>query len=462
MTGLLLLEADERWSLARVAELSADGLEAAIATLEQGGSALTAANAAELLCHLRFAQARNAGDPRLGTQVARVSQVVRKEAEPTRAARSLQHEAALAYDRLYRRVAQKAGDEAPLDPQGVWQALRRNWRAVAPECAALLRPFSGASAPEPSHRFGLPLSVYTALEEALRAHHGWISGLAEHWSVASGRGSYRPWHGTVLKEPASAAWQVGAERSIAIIAAAFDAVDPAFGACVHDLARRGLIDAEGGSLRQDIAFCAVFASSVEPRVFAKLDGSFRSLSVLTHEIGHAVHHILAAAPQRPGVALSETAAILAERWLWSATSMSGLGAQVLYLATTPTLVRFERSLADHAGVLRPDELNRWMADALEPCFGRENARLDCWMWQRVPHLYQPGARYAGLAYTFAYLLSGRLARKLSLADYRSFFSRRDAASLAREGERLFARRLDDPIFWDELLREERDIAVGTR
>jgi oligoendopeptidase F len=174
------------------------------------------------------------------------------------------------------------------------------------------------------------------------------------------------------------------------------------------------------------AFCA-FAPDVHPYVFVSFSDDLSSASTLAHEMGHAMHAVLADArvPTLDSWALSMTVAETASNGLQAllrsylmahpraadpdfeiALLDEAFGNLHRYLFVMPTLVRFERAV--HAAVgrneaLSAEKLTDILADLFAEAYGPEvagnwdaatRARVGI-AWAEFPHLFAP-------FYTFQY------------------------------------------------------------
>jgi oligoendopeptidase F len=174
------------------------------------------------------------------------------------------------------------------------------------------------------------------------------------------------------------------------------------------------------------AFCA-FAPDVHPYVFVSYSDDLSSASTLAHEMGHAMHAVLADArvPALDSWALSMTVAETASNGLQAllrsylmahpraadpdfeiALLDEAFGNLHRYLFVMPTLVRFERAV--HAAVgrnepLSAEMLTEMLAGLFAEAYGPEvasswdaatRARVGI-AWAEFPHLYAP-------FYTFQY------------------------------------------------------------
>ncbi len=228
---------------------------------------------------------------------------------------------------------------------------------------------------------------------------------------------------------------VGADRSIAyseaveLVLATFEGFEPR----LADLARRVFdqdhIDSEVRKGKKGGAFCATVLPRQAPWLLLNYNGKVRDVATLAHELGHAVHSMLAqdhsVLTQQPSLPLAETASVFAERLLVDrllaseadravrrellASSLDDIYATVMRQAC---FVRFEQRA--HAAILEgkpPEALNEIYLGLLREHFGdavevpEEFSRE----WISIPHIYQ--TPFYCYAYSFGQLLVLALYRR---------------------------------------------------
>ncbi|MDD9912577.1 MAG: M3 family oligoendopeptidase [Alphaproteobacteria bacterium] len=113
-------------------------------------------------------------------------------------------------------------------------------------------------------------------------------------------------------------------EGVGAVKEAFSSFSPTLRQFVDDIEAKGWIDAPVSKEKRSGAFCAGFAMSgesgqAEPRAYVMLNhtGTARDFATLAHELGHAVHDMLAIPAQNslmwsPPLAYAETASIFAE------------------------------------------------------------------------------------------------------------------------------------------------------
>ena len=196
------------------------------------------------------------------------------------------------------------------------------------------------------------------------------------------------------------------------------------------------IDSQVRKGKRGGAFCATVLPSQTPWVLTNYTGKVRDVATLAHELGHAVHSMMAAdhsvLTQHAALPLAETASVFAEMLLTDrlleeeqnplvrrdilATAVDDMYATVMRQAY---FVAFERTA--HEAILAnksPDELNTLYMQNLAEQFGDsvEVGEEFQYEWVSIPHIYQ--TPFYCYAYSFGQLLV--------LALYRRFQQEGDA------------------------------------
>jgi oligoendopeptidase F len=260
------------------------------------------------------------------------------------------------------------------------------------------------------------------------------------------------------------------DEAVDLVLETFGGFDERFGASARRVFEEGHIDSEPRPGKKGGAFCATVLPTMTPWVLVNYSGRLRDVATLAHELGHAVHSMLAEdhslLTQQPSLPLAETASVfgemlLTERLLESAESPLAqrelLGAAVDDIYATVMrqafFVRFEvdahRAIldnrpADEIHDLYLENLNEQFGDALDiaPIFRHE--------WIAIPHLYS--TPFYCYAYSFGQLLVMALYRRYQEegeAFKPVYFRLLGAGGAVRPSELLREAGIDaaDPAFW---------------
>jgi oligoendopeptidase F len=230
------------------------------------------------------------------------------------------------------------------------------------------------------------------------------------------------------------------------------------------------IDSEVRKGKRGGAFCATVLPSQTPWVLMNYTGKVRDVATLAHELGHAMHSMMAdnhpVLTQHPTLPLAETASVFAEMLLTErllaeeqdplvrrdilASAVDDMYATVMRQAF---FVLFEREA--HEGILgnkSPDDLYAMYLENLGEQFGEsvEIAPEFQYEWVSIPHIFQ--TPFYCYAYSFGQLLV--------LALYRRYQQEGDAfkpgylrmlahGGAARPAQILEEAGIDmaDPAFW---------------
>jgi oligoendopeptidase F len=196
------------------------------------------------------------------------------------------------------------------------------------------------------------------------------------------------------------------------------------------------IDSEVRKGKRGGAFCATVLPGQTPWVLVNYTGKVRDVATIAHELGHAIHSMLAEShtvlTQHPSLPLAETASVFAEMLLTErllaeekdplvrrellAAAVDDMYATVLRQAY---FVIFEKMA--HAAILEnasPDQLSETYLDLLREQFGDSVEIGDefRYEWVSIPHIYN--TPFYCYAYSFGQLLV--------LALYRRFQQQGDA------------------------------------
>ncbi len=257
-----------------------------------------------------------------------------------------------------------------------------------------------------------------------------------------------------------------------LVLESFGAFSPRVLEVTEPFFQRRWIDAELRPGKRGGAFCSSITPDLHPYVFMNYTGKPRDVMTLAHELGHAVHGMLARQHNylnfHPVLPLAETASVFGEMLVFDAlrSRLESPRERLALLAEKiedtfatvfrqATMYRFEQEahrLRREEGELPVERLNEIWQRTMQEMFG-QSLRLGeahRWWWLYIPHVYQTPF------YVYAYAFGELLVLAL-YARYRregAPFIDKYLALLAAGGSRRPAeivRALDidiaDPSFW---------------
>lgn len=235
---------------------------------------------------------------------------------------------------------------------------------------------------------------------------------------------------------ASSDRKVAFPDAAATVLETFRRFDPTIGELAERVLAENHLDSEIRPGKRSGAFCSTVLPRLTPWVLVNYTGRVRDVATLAHELGHAVHSMLASdhsiLTQHPSLPLAETASVFAEMLMTDrllgeeqdpmarreliAAAVDDVYATVLRQAY---FVRFERTA--HAAILdnrSADDLNDLYMANLREQFGPDMEIDPAFVheWVSIPHLFQ----------TPFYCYSYSFGQLLVLALYRRFQQEGDA------------------------------------
>jgi oligoendopeptidase F len=212
------------------------------------------------------------------------------------------------------------------------------------------------------------------------------------------------------------------DKAAQMVLESFSAFNPEFGTLAQRVFDENHLDSEVRKGKQGGAFCASIVPEMTPYVKVNYQGNARDIATLAHELGHAIHAMLAshhsAFTFHSSLPLAETAStfgemMLIERMLAEEKNKS-VRRDILFrqvddsyatIGRQAFFAMFERSAHDmimkNASV---DEVSKMYLDNLKEQFGDS---LDLsedfkWEWVAIPHFYH--TPFYVYAYSFGKLL----------------------------------------------------------
>lgn len=264
--------------------------------------------------------------------------------------------------------------------------------------------------------------------------------------------------------------QIPYERAVDLVLSTFQRFDPGFAARAERVFADDHVDAEVRPGKKGGAFCSTVLPSQTPWVLLNYTAKVRDVATMAHELGHAVHSLLAedhsVLTQHACLPLAETASVFAEQLLTDrllaetddplvrrellAAQMDDIYATVMRQAY---FTRFEiaahQALNDGAAV---DTLDDLYFATLEEQFGDAIELSDDFRqeWVTIPHIYH--TPFYCYAYSFGQLLVLALYRRYQeegAAFVPGYLEMLATGGSARPIDVLAAAGVDptDPDFW---------------
>ncbi|MBX3015962.1 MAG: M3 family oligoendopeptidase [Caldilineaceae bacterium] len=228
---------------------------------------------------------------------------------------------------------------------------------------------------------------------------------------------------------ASSDRQIAYSDAVAMVLETFNNFHPKIARHAQRVFDQNHIDSEVRKGKRGGAFCATVLPTLTPWVLMNYTGRVRDVATLAHELGHAIHSMLAeehsVLTQHPTLPLAETASVFAEMLLteqFLAVEKEPLVRRELLAAAVDDMyatvmrqaffVNFERTA--HAAIMdnrSPEELYGLYMENLKEQFGDslEIAPEFQYEWVSIPHIYN--TPFYCYAYSFGQLLVLSLYRR---------------------------------------------------
>lgn len=317
---------------------------------------------------------------------------------------------ARAYQELYRVY----GEDAPILGQ-IYQGLVRDWRNENVNLRGFKQPMAVRNQIN-----DLPDEVIDTLIEVARKNIGIFHRYFKVKAKLLGMKKLRRYD--IYAPVSQSDKQYSYEESMQMTFEAFDRFDPRFA----DMARRVFdqkhVDSEVRKGKMSGAFCATLTPDLTPWVLLNYQGRADDVSTMAHELGHAIHSLMAEDhslyTQSAALPLAETASTFGEMTLTDLLlereADTDVRRDILFRQVDDafaTIIRqiyfaiFERDahemISKDASV---DELNKVYLENLKEEFGKSVDVSDEFKfeWVSIPHIY--GTPFYVYAYAFGQLL----------------------------------------------------------
>lgn len=318
-------------------------------------------------------------------------------------------------ERSYQEVLRVYGDEAPILGQ-IYQALMRDWRSENVELRGYASPLAVRNRAN-----DIPDEVVETLLKVTRKNapifHRFFA-LKARWLGMETLRRYDV-YAPVVQSTKSYTF----EDAVSLVLDSFNEFDPRISSLAKRVFKDNHYDSENRKGKRGGAFCATLGPDFTPWVLQTFNGEPRDVATMAHELGHAVHSMLAEHhsifTQQSSLPLAETASTFGEMLLLDKMLASDpdpeLHRDLLFSSVDDayaTIMRqayfaafeIEAHKAIHAGA-SIDDISQLHLDILKEQFGDSVELSDDFRheWVAIPHFYS--TPFYVYAYAFGQLLA---------------------------------------------------------
>jgi oligoendopeptidase F len=219
--------------------------------------------------------------------------------------------------------------------------------------------------------------------------------------------------------------KIGYPEAVKTVLGVFDKFDSGFANLARKVIDEKHIHSEIQKGKRSGAFCYSITPSITPYVLLNYVGSYNDVSTLAHELGHAVHSLLARKNNlfdfHAPIPLAETASIFSEMLLEEkllasglsknerinllATQLDGIYASVIRQAYFVIFEKKAHEMIEHGATI--GEMNKTYFDTLKEQFGNAVSLPKVFEheWKYIPHIYHTPFYCYGYAFGNLLVLS---------------------------------------------------------
>lgn len=339
-------------------------------------------------------------------------------------------------------LAQAAGmlrDPNSLIRKNAWEGIQKAWSPYQESVAAILNTLSGYRLEEYQQRskkrkidfLEMPLldskierQTLDAMFSAIESRADLVERSVQLTARLLNKEKLEPWdHLAPAHLNSGSAKTYTFQEASQMIHQAFSEIDPNMGKFVFEMIENGWIEARVLPNKISGAHCTGFAKSRTPRVFQTFMGSYKDVSTLAHELGHAWHswtmRDLPDCQLNYPMTLAETASIFAETALADHIFKNGsenerfqvayenVSHAVSLLANIPARFEFEKNLyqARQTNTVSAQDLSDMMSKAFIKYYGNHITEPESLYWMTKLHFSIGSVSFYNFPYTFGYLFS---------------------------------------------------------